>query len=1188
MSNTHSWQFDFRKLTAIKAQEEGFASDGDEPYFVFFGIRSKFQVPNSTQVFLNDYFDDEWAEGIGSGESKDIPNKMGVLTFPDVDVLSPSDVLKGQFPELIGFIGIAFESDATPFGEISDLMNKVRDAAFQEVKRLIEDGKINIQDPKTDIQQAIQNVQNAVRLTTWDKIRIGLSSFADPDELIGITNEFFIAGDSSLKSYLFQQDSPFGVLESKDLQLNFQGYGAHYQVDGVLETFNIAPTAVVAGDTFGVPGMSRSFSLFATDPSNADTAAGFTFNVDFGDGTSQVVLPNDLPTITHVYKTEGTKTITVTATDREGGVSEVVAHTVEIKTVGIFPDPTDDNQTALFIGATSENETIKVEQQGEGNIYNVVINGQSKGTFAPTGRVAIYGQEGNNSIDALNSRLPVEMYGGNGNDSLKGGLNNDRLYGDEGNDSLFGDAGNDLLSDNGGNDTLIGGEGSDSMFGGTGDDSYDVDNTGDVITERVDQGNDTVKSSISYTLGDNVENLTLTGNNAINGNGNSLNNIITGNNANNALNGGAGNDTLNGQDGDDFLDGSSGDDSLLGGKGNDTYYVDSINDTTTENPNEGTDTVNSSVSYTLTENLEKLNLTGNNPINGTGNSIDNIITGNSANNTLKGEAGNDTLNAGQGDDTLDGGLGSDSMFGGQGNDSYFIDNINDTVTESMNEGIDTVLSGITYTLGNNLENLTLTGNNAINGTGNSLDNIITGNNAGNYFYAGDGKDTVYGQAGNDYLYGQSGNDTLFGEEGNDSLDGGFGTNSMYGGLGNDSYFVDSIDNTITESANEGTDIVYSSITYTLGDNLENLTLTGNSATNGIGNIINNIINGNEAANSLDGKAGNDTLFGNGGNDSLFGDIGDDKLIGGIGADTLNGGDGIDTASYFNATSGIFANLSTGQGTDGDASGDIYQFIENLEGSEFSDRLFGDGQNNSLWGLSGDDILNGFAGADLMQGGLGNDTYFIDNTGDSITELANQGIDLVNSAINYTLTSNVENLNLLEGTAALNGTGNELNNIINGNSAHNTIDGAAGNDILYGFAGNDTINGGDGDDWIYSGIGNESVPGSMGQITGIKGSDILTGGNGNDYFAYNNITEGGDRITDFTVGSDKVVLTEVINSSGLRGYNLLGDVFSFRQANNMVVMLIDTDGAGSLFRPTPFLLFNNVSAAALNNSNNFIF
>src|SRR6266702_3731125 len=150
-----------------------------------------------------------------------------------------------------------------------------------------------------------------------------------------------------------------------------------------------------------------------------------------------------------------------------------------------------------------------------------------------------------------------------------------------------------------------------------------------------------------------------------------------------------------------------------------------------ENANEGIDNVQSTVTYTLSANVEQLTLLDATPINGTGNALANTITGNSANNIILGGAGNDTLTGGAGDDTLDGGTGADALSGGIGNDIYVIDNAGDSVTENANEGIDTVQSSVTYTLGAEVERLTLTGSSGISGTGNALDNILTGNSANN-------------------------------------------------------------------------------------------------------------------------------------------------------------------------------------------------------------------------------------------------------------------------------------------------------------------------------------------------------------------------------------------------------------------------------------------------------------------------
>ena len=170
---------------------------------------------------------------------------------------------------------------------------------------------------------------------------------------------------------------------------------------------------------------------------------------------------------------------------------------------------------------------------------------------------------------------------------------------------------------------------------------------------------------------------------AINGTGNALNNVLTGNAAANRLDGGAGVDTMN------------------GGAGNDTYVVDNASDVVTEAASGGTDTVESSVTYSLGAEVENLTLTGLNAINATGNALDNVLTGNVSANRL------------------DGGAGADTMIGGAGNDTYVVDSTGDVVTEGASGGYRHGRVSISYTLGAKLENLVLTGTTAINGTGNS-------------------------------------------------------------------------------------------------------------------------------------------------------------------------------------------------------------------------------------------------------------------------------------------------------------------------------------------------------------------------------------------------------------------------------------------------------------------------------------
>ncbi|MEM9448006.1 MAG: calcium-binding protein [Cyanobacteria bacterium P01_E01_bin.6] len=380
------------------------------------------------------------------------------------------------------------------------------------------------------------------------------------------------------------------------------------------------------------------------------------------------------------------------------------------------------------------------------------------------------------------------------------------------NNVLKGRGGDDRLIGKSGDDVLNGGTGADFLRGGGGNDQYVVDNLGDRIRERVGKGIDTVSSSINYVLGNTLENLFLLGNGAINGKGNGLDNTITGTSGNNVLSGaagddvlnggrghdqldgGAGNDALTGGSGHDWLDGGIGRDTLEGGNGDDTYIVESSSDRVIEIVNQGIDTVQASIDYTLEDFVEHLILLGT-VIEGTGNESNNELTGNAANNRLSGKGGDDRLNGQSGDDILDGGTGADIMIGSLGNDLFTVDDVGDRVVERVNEGIDEVRSLINFELGNATENLTLIGNNAINGVGNSLNNIISGNQSNNIISGGSGSDTLSGNGGNDTLEGGTGNDTLLGQQGNDTLIGTSLNNDpneiddLTGGAGHDVFVV---------------------------------------------------------------------------------------------------------------------------------------------------------------------------------------------------------------------------------------------------------------------------------------------------------------------------------------------------------------------------------------------------------------
>jgi Ca2+-binding RTX toxin-like protein len=398
------------------------------------------------------------------------------------------------------------------------------------------------------------------------------------------------------------------------------------------------------------------------------------------------------------------------------------------------------------------------------------------------------------------------LTGSSHNDTLTGGTVANLLKGELGHDNLNGGLGNDTLEGGDGDDTLTGSTGDDSLAGGAGLDWAYYNGAGSAVSVNLTTtaaqntggaGSDTL-TTIEHVLGSNYHD------------------TLTGNSAGNQLDGGAGNDTL---------DGGTGNDTLKGGSGNDTYIANAAGDVVIENAGAGTDSVQSSVTHTLAANVEHLTLTGTGNASGNGNSLANQLTGNSGNNTLNGGTGNDT------------------MAGGLGNDTYVVNAAGDVVTEAAAAGSDLVQASTSHTLQANVEHLTLTGAGNSSGNGNSLDNLLTGNSK------------------------------------NNALNGGSGNDTMAGGAGNDSYSVNAAGDVVTEGAGAGTDSVSASLSYTLGANVENLTLTGAGNAIGTGNTLNNKITGN---------SGNNTLIGNSGADTI---------TGGKGADTLTGGTGIDTFDY---------------------------------------------------------------------------------------------------------------------------------------------------------------------------------------------------------------------------------------------------------------------------------------------------
>ena len=449
---------------------------------------------------------------------------------------------------------------------------------------------------------------------------------------------------------------------------------------------------------------------------------------------------------------------------------------------------------------------------------------------------------------------------------------------------------------------------------------------------------------------------------------------------------------------------------------------------------------------------------------------DQLLSGDGAD-TLSGGLGDDSLWGGAGDDRLSGGTGRDDLQGGDGNDVYVIE-LGETAQIAETSGIDTIQFGagirpediVVSDFRPLLSLSTRDGSTFVDvqfglATPDELDSGDTSDHAVESVRFADGTvwtlqqlrdktirregtsgaDTLTGTDHGNYLLGLGGNDLLEGLEGNDTLDGGAGNDTLNGGTGDDLYIVDSAGDVLSETAAGGIDTVQSSVTRSLASNFENLTLVGAAVIDGTGNGLNNVLVGNAAANALNGGAGADTMQGGAGNDTYTVDNLGDVVV-----------------------------ESAGEGTDLVKAGVNHTLADNVEnltltgsagligtGNALANVLTGNTGANLLSGGQGADTLDGGAGADSMLGGAGDYTYTVDNAGDMLTENAGEGSDTVNASLTWTLGRNFENLTLINANA-IDGIGNELDNLLFGNSGANTLSGGDGNDTYSGGAGNDVL------------------------------------------------------------------------------------------------------------------------------------
>jgi serralysin len=379
--------------------------------------------------------------------------------------------------------------------------------------------------------------------------------------------------------------------------------------------------------------------------------------------------------------------------------------------------------------------------------------------------------------------------------------------------------------------------------------------------------------------------------------------------------------------------------------------------------------------------------------------IENAIGG-SGNDEITGNSSNNVLEGGAGDDTLTGYDGNDTLIGGAGDDTYVIHDVGDVVIENIRKGSDLVWSWVSYTLSANVENLTLIDDgDAIEGTGNALDNEITGNTDANSLSGGGGNDTLDGGDGDDTLSGGSGRDTLLGGDGNDTLDGGARNDVLNGGGGTDTASYASA------TAGVKVSLAVTRSQQTVGSGRDTLTNIENLS----GSEFNDVLTGSSTANRIDGGSGNDVVNGGGGTDVLDGGEGSDVYLVTSLADktaaeiTDTGTTGTDELRFAATTAGTLTLLAgdtglecvvIGMGTGASAvtNGKVALNVDatasanglTITGNAGNNTLTGSSTADTLDGGAGNDVLLGGLGQDTLTGGIGNDIFTFNVTKDSST------------------------------------------------------------------------------------------------------------------------------------------------------------------------------------------------------------
>ena len=807
----------------------------------------------------------------------------------------------------------------------------------------------------------------------------------------------------------------------------------------------------------------------------------------------------------------------------------------------------------LYRVDSSDDAVVELTGQGDDTVestaYSYSISGEIERLVLVEGSSAYEALGGAGGQILTGNSNDNRLDGGLGSDLLTGGLGNDVYVvdelgdviieaADEGTDTVessidyvlgetldnltllgsanlaaTGNNGSNVIVGNSGNNLIDGGSGADTLYGGSGDDFYVAVSSSDHVREFAGEGVDTIERvfETNLVLDSNVENLIL-GAGVSTGNGNGLDNTITGNGEDNTLGGWVGSDVLHGLDGDDalfggdgidtlfggvgsdYLDGGSGVDHLEGGAGNDVYITDESSDVVIEAAGAGTDQVQTTVSYTLSANIENLFLMDGGAIDGTGNSLDNYISGNGDANVIDGGGGNDTLVAGGGDDTLYGGVGDDKYVFDESSGSDVIDNSDggfdgvfftggitrerltfsrdgDDLLIFVDAGTTPAVRALNHFLGGDAAidyvqpdggfYLTTTEINQIvagGGTGGEYDQVIEGTASAEQLVGGNDKDLIKGLGGNDQLFGMSGNDTLQGGDGDDYLAGGNGSGS---GSGNDR--LEGGAGADTLAGQDGANVLIGGAgndSYVYGGGQDTIDNTGGGYD---GVFFNNGILADDLAFA---REGDDLLITVDGNASATVRVTNHFLGGDYAIDFVQPASGslLNTAAI-NALAEDDGGNPGGGGNEG--NDDDYSNV--VTGTGSGEQLLGTSGRDLIRGLGGNDTLFGFGGDDKFEGGDGDDY------------------------------------------------------ISGGNGSFN----GSGNDILIGGNGNDTLVGEDGADMLIGGAGDDDYYYSAG-----SGSDTIDNlGGGTDWVFFNGIAR--ERLSFHQDGDDLLIRVDASAASQVR-------------------------------------------------------